>query len=384
MKDSNPPPQSNAIASRLREVAEGLASEAATFERAEITEPLAALEASAEEIAQAWSGSSLGYHSLVYNKGLLPPSPGERFNAEWGFLPAFSNSTRGDWIQHRFDDVIEAIEERAGHPDLTRADEAAKAARDLFDESSAEVISLISTYLRVQEDAVAAETLEKVKGLHPISQDAAIRLFLPQGQLMSRDSEAIHQGVKAAPHQVILAKIIVLRDAARTCSELAKLGRRLAVHIERAASDVPPPHATGNMVFIGHGRSSVWRELKDFIKDRLGLPWDEFNRVPVAGLSNLERLNEMLDAAAIAFLILTAEDEDADGSVHARLNVVHEAGLFQGRLGFSRAIILLEEGCAEFSNIQGLGQIRFPRGNIASKFEDVRLVLEREGLLPTS
>ncbi len=63
------------------------------------------------------------------------------------------------------------------------------------------------------------------------------------------------------------------------------------------------------------------------------------------------------------------------------MNVVHEAGLFQGRLGFSRAIILLEEGCEEFSNIHGLGQIRFPKGNIKAVFEDVRQLLEREKII---
>jgi predicted nucleotide-binding protein len=89
----------------------------------------------------------------------------------------------------------------------------------------------------------------------------------------------------------------------------------------------------------------------------------------------------MLDAAAIAFLILTAEDEMADGKIQARMNVIHEAGLFQGRLGFSRAIIVLEEGCEEFSNIQGLGQLRFPKNNIKAAFHDVQLVLEREGLI---
>ena len=78
---------------------------------------------------------------------------------------------------------------------------------------------------------------------------------------------------------------------------------------------------------------------------------------------------------------MTAEDEQADGNHHARMNVIHEAGLFQGRLGFARAIILLEEGCQEFSNIQGLGQIRFPKGNIKAAFEEVRQVLEREGLV---
>src|SRR3546814_2415043 len=100
---------------------------------------------------------------------------------------------------------------------------------------------------------------------------------------------------------------------------------------------------------LGHGRAAAWRELKDFSQDRVRLPWDEFNRIPVAGVTNIARLSEMLDASAIAFLVMTAEDELADGSLQARMNVIHEAGLFQGRLGFSRAIVMLEEGCTEFS-----------------------------------
>ncbi|HEX4164439.1 MAG TPA: TIR domain-containing protein [Bryobacteraceae bacterium] len=108
---------------------------------------------------------------------------------------------------------------------------------------------------------------------------------------------------------------------------------------------------------------------------------DEFNRVAVAGIPNVVRLSEMLDAASIAFLVLTAEDEKTDGKWQARMNVIHEAGLFQGRLGFHRAIVMLEEGCEEFSNITGLGQIRFPKGNIKASFHDVELVLEREGLV---
>lgn len=90
---------------------------------------------------------------------------------------------------------------------------------------------------------------------------------------------------------------------------------------------------------------------------------------------------QMLNTAAMAFLVMTGEDEQHDGRSHARLNVVHEAGLFQGRLGFPHAIVLLEEGCQEFTNIAGLGQLRFPKGQIRSVFEDVREVLERESLL---
>jgi len=139
----------------------------------------------------------------------------------------------------------------------------------------------------------------------------------------------------------------------------------------------------GSAIFIGHGRSPAWRDLKDFLSERLRLPVVEFNSEPVAGQTTVARLSEMLDASTIAFLVLTGEDEHADSVKHARENVVHEVGLFQGRLGFTRAIVLLEDGCAEFSNISGLSQIRFPSGNILAKSEEIRRVLEREGVLPS-
>jgi predicted nucleotide-binding protein len=107
----------------------------------------------------------------------------------------------------------------------------------------------------------------------------------------------------------------------------------------------------------------------------------EFNSIPAAGIATSARLAELLDSAVFAFLIMTGEDEQQGGKVRARENVVHEVGLFQGRLGFKRAIALLEEGCEEFSNIHGLGQIRFPKGHIATRFEEIRAVLEREGVI---
>ena len=157
-------------------------------------------------------------------------------------------------------------------------------------------------------------------------------------------------------------------------------GIRMAVDMESNAGRAAAPQPS-RRVFIGHGRSSAWRDLKDFLADRLKLDWEEFNREPAAGISTTDRLKTMLDGAGFAFLVFTAEDERDDGTLHARENVIHEAGLFQGRLGFNRAIILMEDGCAEFSNIHGLTHIRFPRGQIMAMSEEIRRVLEREGIL---
>jgi predicted nucleotide-binding protein len=139
--------------------------------------------------------------------------------------------------------------------------------------------------------------------------------------------------------------------------------------------------AISGRVFIGHGHSAVWRDIKDFLVDRLGLTYEEFNREPPAGKSNKERLQEMLATSSFALIIMTGEDEAKDGKPRARENVVHEAGLFQAKLGFDRAIIVLEEGCEPFSNIDGLVQLRFPRGNIMAVSEEIRRTFEREGLI---
>ena len=88
----------------------------------------------------------------------------------------------------------------------------------------------------------------------------------------------------------------------------------------------------------------------------------------------------MLEESCMAFLIMTGEDEQADGSLRARDNVIHEVGLFQGKLGFERAIILLEEGCEDFSNIHGITYIPFPKGKINTTFGEIIRVLKRESI----
>jgi hypothetical protein len=143
--------------------------------------------------------------------------------------------------------------------------------------------------------------------------------------------------------------------------------------------------ATKPKVFIGHGHSSAWKDLKEYLEKRHGLECDEFEDTSPVGKSIKERLSEMLNDPVFAFIVMTAEDEhvSAGGEIthHARENVIHEAGLFQGRLGFQRVVILLEEGCSQFSNMDGIITIRFPRRDISSRFEEIRKVLVREGII---
>jgi predicted nucleotide-binding protein with TIR-like domain len=147
------------------------------------------------------------------------------------------------------------------------------------------------------------------------------------------------------------------------------------------ADGAKPSSRRGTKVFFGHGRSPAWRELKDYVLELGVREWEEFNKEPVAGRTTVDRLKEMLSSAAFAFIVMTAEDVQADGEMRARQNVIHEAGLFQGRLGFERAIVLVEDGCSGFSNIDGLTVIPFPRGQVRSSFGEVQRTLAREKLI---
>jgi len=130
------------------------------------------------------------------------------------------------------------------------------------------------------------------------------------------------------------------------------------------------------VVFIGHGSSYIWRELKDFLEERLGLGWEEFNRESAAGKSISDRIFEMLNSVCFAFIVLSVDDQK-----NGKQNIAHEIGLFQGKLGFNRAIVLVEKGYGVFDNITNIVQIYFQRGSISSSFEEVRKVLEREKMI---
>jgi len=157
-----------------------------------------------------------------------------------------------------------------------------------------------------------------------------------------------------------------------------ELVRRFIEALEAVPKATKSP-LLGKKIFIGHGASLVWLQLKVFLNDHLHLPCDEFNLEPVAGITTAARIETMLAQAGFAFVVMTAEEKHADGLVYARPNVIHESGLFQGKLGNPRAIILVEDGCSVFSNIEGLTQIRFPHNNLESAFQKIRGVLKREG-----
>ena len=346
-----------------------------------IQRPLERLKQAAEETGRASSGSWLGYHANVYYKDLRPPPPGMHFSQEWGLQDPLVGGSTGDWVEFDAEAVRTAIHNSAGNPDMTPAREFYADTAEKLDMLKSDLLSILEVELTDSSDGFLMRLKDDVTKLSVVTAIDVANDLKPGGQKITRDRIAHGQGQSIPPHCWVLSEVIAIQDAPDVVTDLAKLARRAGSHVARQRRRRQRTEIAGTKVFIGHGRSPAWRELKDFIEDRLQLPVDEFTRVSVAGVTNVKRLSEMLDAATVALIIMTGDDEQPDGQLHARMNVVHEAGLFQGRLGFGRTIVLLEDGCEEFSNIAGLGQIRFPTDNIKSAFEDIRKFLEREQIL---
>ena len=372
-----------ALHEELLKIADELDQFAERARDPEIRDPLRRQQEAAEEAGRASGGSWVGHHANVYYEHLMRPPPGAHFSQEWGLIDSFGNGTRGDWVEYSAKDVEAVIRERAGNPELEPANVLREQAVRAFDIQKSTISSVLETATAGTSDGFLNRLADELDSLSIANRKQIISVQRPSGSFMTRDTLALGQGTWTPPHVAVLSEVLAIRHALEKTAQLAKLARQAGSHLSRRQSRLLRAATVGTNVFIGHGRSLLWRELKDFVEDRLKLPVDEFNRVPVAGVTNIERLSEMMGEAAIALLVMTGEDEQPHGKLRARMNVVHEAGLFQGRLGFSRAIVLLEDGCEEFSNIAGLGQIRFPKGQIRSTFEEIREVFEREGLLAT-
>ena len=170
--------------------------------------------------------------------------------------------------------------------------------------------------------------------------------------------------VRAPSRQEISSLFEIFEEAAPGC--------RLP---EPEKPDEEPPRPR---IFIGHGRSEQWRDLKDHLHEQHDYEVEAYEIGARAGHVIRDILEQMLRRSDFALLVLTGEDETQDGKLRARQNVIHELGLFQGQLGFARALALVEAGAEDFSNLQGVHQIRYGKGNIRETFGEILATLRRE------
>ena len=128
-----------------------------------------------------------------------------------------------------------------------------------------------------------------------------------------------------------------------------------------------------NSVFISHGHADLLKyQLKDFVQEKLGRTALILSEQPNNGLTIVEKLEVASEKCNKAIILLSKDDEMADGSMRSRQNVVHEIGFFQGKYGRKNVILLCEEGVELFTNISGIVYIKYDRDHFSEIFEQLR------------
>jgi predicted nucleotide-binding protein len=189
---------------------------------------------------------------------------------------------------------------------------------------------------------------------------------------------AIHRG---SPDETLYAR----RQGADTILQA------LAEEIEQApdfwrqklsqANPKDAPARAASVIFLGHGGNALWARVQLHLEKDLKLTIEAYESESRAGLHTVDILKGLLDRCGFAVIIVTAEDQTAKGDLRARQNVVHEIGLFQGRLGFEKVALLMQEGVEEFSNLAGLQHIAFKGNAIEGAFYRLDEMLRRDGLV---
>jgi CAP12/Pycsar effector protein, TIR domain len=325
------------IADELSKAAEDAARALAEVRDVLLQKPLAAVRKSVENAKRAWSGSNIGYHADVYFADLQPAPPNAQFSSEWGLMDRWpTHQPHPGWRIMDRQVVIDAILKRANVADTDALEHALGLLGKDFDQLKERAISLLTEAIADAPDKFLDRKLTQIEQLARPDRSRIENDLVPGGNYWTRDSLALSQGLRSAPHQSLEALCLSATALERGLDSIEKAAGEAGSHIQR----VNPPEKVvkptreaasrlrrivrekkstmvGTNIFIGHGRAPAWRELKEFVKDRLGLSVDEFNSVPVAGMTTLDRLSRMLDAAAFAFLVLTAEDEQPDGKIRA-------------------------------------------------------------------
>lgn len=359
------------------------------------------------ELGLAASGSWRGHHASVYFKDFNPVPAGKSYlhfrkkpedpiRALASLMPIepqydsrASTSRDENWGHYSTESIKRSIFGETLEACFESATGIAKECEQLFDAKKDNVVSLCSLAARLYDDLLLNNLAEDIAW-----DDIASRADIIEAEQSKHENPRIKSNriadneVRTPPHIEVYATAQWVLDSITKLNRLHAKTETALRHLtglhELPVTDQQNVAKYGEKIFIGHGQSDAWKKLRSHLQDILELPVDEFNQSSAAGKITFHRLLEMVDDAGIAFLVMTGEDKLADGKLHPRLNVVHEAGLFQYKLGNERAIVLLEKGCERFSNIEGITYIEFPKGKIQVAFAEIEETLEREGLLKTN
>jgi hypothetical protein len=173
---------------------------------------------------EAWSGSNIGPHALMYYEGLRPPPPGRFWDKEWGLL-----HHQPGWEGRSEDEVLNDIETRSGVRlwELRAEGEALRKRIKHHHDRMIRIAARVPARLAVEGGFDARRAELETTDSTTISFDSLARNEVA-GQHHSRDSGSLHSGIRLAPHQTVDLECMAIWGVAARAEELVKVARLAA------------------------------------------------------------------------------------------------------------------------------------------------------------
>jgi REase_DpnII-MboI len=164
-------------------------------ELADVQKSCAAVTKATQAVAGSWSGSPMGYHSELYYRDFEVPPLGAVFSTEWGGL----NGIPAGWQKRSSDEVKGRVEKLSGVSITvleTSTDGVLQRAKALHSDIVTE-ISGLHLQPGLEEEKKLLKDLEKFRWGGTLAE--YMDANLPR-QFISRDSEAVYQGIRLSAH----------------------------------------------------------------------------------------------------------------------------------------------------------------------------------------
>ena len=224
-----------------------------------ILRPALQLIAAAEKLDASWSKGWLGYHACVYYNRFAKPPAGARFSTQWGFHDIPIGGTHGDWKVYDFDAVVQKINSDAGNPDLTELKALAEASAIEFNRVKGEAVSIVEIVQADLHDEHLGRIIENLKAFELPPSRAYLTMRSPT-EFMTQDPQVSHS-VEPPPHLFVQSEVADIIGRIHSCQGLLKIIGKAVSHLKRIGrTKRRNAMESGVSVFIGHGRSAVWRE----------------------------------------------------------------------------------------------------------------------------
>jgi hypothetical protein len=189
---------------------------------------------------RAWSGSNLGYHATVYYVDLQAVPPGVQFSPEWGLKDAWPiHQPDPGWRQMNFDTVVDRLLADAGITKINEVRSIIEAAGKSLSRLKERAISALELETNRTRDPFLRRKLDQITALVVAEPDTVANSLVTKGAGWSRDSTAVTQGLRLAPHQSLLGVALAFKANSDGLETLAEsCGEALQYAWKSAGSDL--------------------------------------------------------------------------------------------------------------------------------------------------